>query len=395
MSKEDYYKILGVPRDADAAAVKKAYRKLAMEHHPDRNQGNKEIEKKFKEVTEAYEVLKDPQKKAAYDNYGHAAFGGGGGGHRPGPGSGAGGAGSFGNADFEGFADIFSGMFNDVMGGGNKRRPSQSSRGADLSYNLSVSLEEAYHGKKQNIKYTIACKCEICNGSGCKDGHVESTPCLQCGGSGRIRMQQGFFTIEQTCPGCGGSGVKIKNPCHACHGEGRIQRSKTIAVTIPVGVHDGAKIKVIGEGEAGLRGGGSGDLYIFVEVKPHTLYERDGNDLHCAVPIKMIVSALGGSIEIPGIDGTMIKVMIPAGTQNGTMFRIKGKGMPKLKSTQHNHGDMIMHAKIEIPLNLTGKQKELLQEFEEEGKDNSHPQSDSFFSKVKNFWADFTGKEKE
>lgn len=385
MSKEDYYKVLGVSRDATEEAIKKAYRKLAMQYHPDRNQGNKEVEKKFKEITEAYEVLKDPQKKAAYDNYGHSAFTGGASNHP--------GAGGFNSADFGDFADIFSGMFGDMMGA-SKRRGSISTRGADLSYNLVISLEEAFYGKKQTIKYTTACKCEACNGLGSKGGSTESLSCLQCGGSGRLRMQQGFFTIEKTCTACGGSGVTIKNPCNQCNGEGRVQRSKTISVDIPAGVHDEAKIRVVGEGEAGIRGGGNGDLYVFVEIKPHAIYEREGNDLYCEVPIKMSVAALGGSIEIPGIDGTMIKVTIPSGTQNGTMFRVKGKGMPKVRSVQHNHGDMIIKTKIEVPLNLTAKQKELLQEFEEDGKNNSHPQSDSFFSKVKSFWSDLTSKEK-
>lgn len=376
----DYYKTLGVSKDASQEEIKKAFRKKAMEFHPDRNQGNKDAEKKFKEVNEAYETLKDDQKKAAYDRYGHDNFKNAqSGGFNPG----YGGNDDFQSGNFSDFSDIFGNIFEDLMGGA--RRPQyDNTKGSDLRYNLTITLEEAYHGKQQNIKYHTGVECDDCHGKGSKDkdSHMQ---CKNCGGTGRARMQQGFFVVEKTCGACGGVGKVIKNPCRTCGGQGRIEKQRSINVTIPKGIEEGAKIRVPGAGEAGVIGGKSGDLYIFIHIKKHNLYERNGEHLLCEVPIKMTTAALGGFIEIPGLDGHMIKITIPHGTQNHDKLKIKGKGMP----VKSQHGDLIVKVRIEIPTQLTKKQKELLEEFEKECVNhNNHPESEGFFSKIKNLWSD-------
>ncbi|MBB4286766.1 molecular chaperone DnaJ [Roseospira goensis] len=379
MSKRDYYDVLGVGKSAGADEIKKAYRKLAMKYHPDRNPDDRDAEQKFKDLNEAYEVLKDDQKRAAYDRFGHAAFEGGG------PGGG-GGFHGFGGAG--GFADIFDEMFGEFMGGGRRGGGRQSTRGADLRYNMEIALEEAFAGKKTSINVPTSVTCDTCEGSGAKAGTQPKT-CGTCGGMGRVRAQQGFFTIERTCPTCGGQGKTIADPCTACGGAGRVRRDKTLEVTIPAGVEDGTRIRLAGEGEAGLRGGPPGDLYIFLSVAPHRLFQRDGANIQCRVPIAMTTAALGGSIEVPSIDGSRAKVTIPAGTQTGTQFRLRGKGMTVLRSSAR--GDMFIQAVVETPVNLTKRQKELLEEFAKAGGDDSHsPESHGFFKKVKEFFEDLT-----
>lgn len=373
----DYYEILGVARGATADELKKAYRKLAKEYHPDRNAGDKTAEQKFKEINEAYDVLKDEQKRAAYDRYGHAAFQGGmgGGGGGPGPGF------DFGST----FSDIFEDLFGEFTG----RRPGagtgHASRGADLRYNLQITLEEAFKGKQENIRITTAVVCDSCHGSGGEKGS-KPIPCPTCHGSGRVRSQQGFFTIERTCHNCHGSGQVIKDPCRQCAGSGKVRKERTLAVNIPAGVEEGTRIRLAGEGEAGVRGGPSGDLYIFVSIKPHKLFRRENDDIHCRVPIKMTTAALGGTIEVPTIDGTRVKVNVPEGTQSGHQFRLRGKGMSIMRAT--GRGDMYIHAMIETPVHLNKKQKELLKEFEKTGGTGTSPESENFFSKVKEFWDD-------
>ncbi len=382
MSKRDYYEALGVSKGADSDELKKAYRKLAMQYHPDRNQGDKEAEKKFKEINEAYEILKDADKRAAYDRMGHAAFEQGGG--FGGGGFGQGGFG--GGGDFSDMSDLFGGIFNDFMGGGQqqRRRPEDMNRGSDLRYNMTINLEEAFNGGKQEVRYRANVSCDTCKGSGSKSG--KKTTCGSCQGSGRIRAQQGFFMIERTCPTCSGTGESIADPCNKCHGQGRVSQQRNINVNIPAGVEDGMRIRVAGEGEAGSRGGKPGDLYIFVSIKTHKLFARENADLHCSVPIKMTTATIGGSIEVPAIDGSKVKVTIPEGTQSGTQFRLRGKGMPVMKSSRF--GDLIVHTKIEIPSRLTKKQKELLEEFERESANNSNPETEGFFSKMKSFFED-------
>ena len=377
--KDDYYKTLGIEKSAGADAIKAAYRKLAMKYHPDRNQGDKEAEKKFKEISEAYEVLKDEQKRAAYDRYGHAAFENGR----------SGGGGQAGGFEFNGgdFSDIFGDIFSDLMGGGRGgRTQSQSSgktRGADLRYNLQISLEDAFIGKKQEIKFSTSANCSTCNATGSAD-KSEPVTCTLCKGSGRVRASQGFFTVERTCSNCQGSGQSIKNPCKTCYGQSRVQKEKNLSVSIPAGVEEGTRIRLAGEGEAGMRGGPTGDLYIFIQIAPHQLFAREENNLYCSVPIKMTTAALGGSIEVPTIDGTRTKVIIEAGAQTGDRLRLRSKGMPVMHSKQR--GDMYINLSVEIPMNLTKKQKELLEEFDQIGGTNSSPKSDSFFSKVRDFF---------
>jgi molecular chaperone DnaJ len=375
MAKRDFYEILGVARDAGADDLKKAYRKLAMQFHPDRNPGDKSAEARFKEVNEAYDILKDEQKRAAYDRFGHAAFEGGGPGGGPRPGA----------HPFEGspLGDIFDEMFGEFMGGGRNRGP--AGRGADIRTELDLSLEEAFAGKKVNIRVPSSIQCEACKGSGSEGGKPAAT-CPTCNGLGRVRAQQGFFLIERTCPTCGGSGKAIRDPCKVCNGAGRVQRDRTLAVQIPAGVEDGTRIRVAGEGEAGLRGAPSGDLFVHVAIRRHPLFARDGANLLCRVPLRMTTATLGGAIEVPTIDGGRAKVTIPAGTQTGDQFRLKGKGMSVLRSTQR--GDLYIQVSVETPRNLTRRQQELLREFEKEGgeTDGTSPESEGFFAKVKEFW---------
>lgn len=375
MSKRDYYDILGVSRGASADEIKKAYRRKAKELHPDRNKDNPEAEAQFKEANEAYEVLKDADKRAAYDRFGHAAFEGGmGGGPRPGAG--------FGSGDFSSaFSDVFDDLFGDIMGarGGGRRR---AMRGADLRYNLRVTLEEAYSGIQKTINVPTSVSCSACNGTGAEGG-VEPTTCPTCSGMGKVRAQQGFFTVERTCPTCSGMGQIIKDPCRSCGGQGRVHKDRALSVNIPAGVETGTRIRLAGEGEAGMRGGPPGDLYIFIEVAPHELFERDGVNLYCRVPVSMVTAALGGAIEVPTIDGGRGRVQIPAGSQSGRQMRLRGKGMPALRGG--GMGDMFIELAVETPVNLTARQKELLREFEDLSEDN-HPESKSFFSTVKSFW---------
>ena len=377
MAKQDYYELLGVSQSAGKEEIKKAYRKLAMKYHPDRNPGDEEAEAKFKEIGEAYEVLSDDQKRAAYDRFGHGAFEQGGGG--------AGGMGGFGGFGAGGFADIFDEMFGDMMGGGRRR---SSGRGADLRYDMEITLEEAFQGKQAQIKVPTSVSCDSCEGTGAEPGSKPIT-CTTCNGDGRVRQQQGFFTIERTCPSCAGAGQQIDKPCKSCDGAGRVHRERSLQVNIPEGVEDGTRIRLAGEGEAGMRGAPAGDLYIFLTVKPHRIFEREGANMACRVPIPMTTAALGGTIEVPVIDGTRAKISIPEGTQSGTQFRLKGKGMTVVRS--NHRGDMYVQVEVEVPKNLSKRQKELLREFdgESEGKHTS-PESHGFLSKIKEFWEDLT-----
>ncbi len=378
MSKRDFYEVLGVSRDAGGDEIKKAYRKLAMQYHPDRNPDDTEAATKFREVSDAYDVLKDDQKRSAYDRYGHAAF------EQGGMGGGGGHAG-FGG----GFADIFDEMFGDFMGGGRRGGGQAATRGSDLRYNMEITLEEAFHGKKTSITIPSTTGCESCKGTGAKGGAAPDT-CSTCHGIGRVRAQQGFFTIERTCPVCHGHGKVIRDPCGTCGGTGRQRKEKTLEVSIPAGVEEGTRIRLAGEGEVGLRGAPSGDLYIFLAIAPHRLFQRDGANIHCRVPIPMTTAALGGSVEVPTIDGSRAKVSIPSGTQSGHQFRLRSKGMSVLRSS--SRGDMFIQAMVETPVNLTKRQEELLKEFEKAGdEDGGHsPESSSFFKKVKEFWEDLT-----
>ncbi|HKT17224.1 MAG TPA: molecular chaperone DnaJ [Stellaceae bacterium] len=371
MAKQDFYELLGVTRESSADDIKKAFRKLAMQYHPDRNPGDKQAEQRFKAINEAYDVLKDEQKRAAYDRFGHAAFENGG----------RGGAGDFGFGG--GFADIFEEMFGSMMGG--RGGQSGANRGNDLRYNLEITLEEAFRGRETQVRVPTLVGCEACHGSGAEAGSRPSN-CPTCRGSGRVRTQQGFFTMERTCPTCHGAGKVIDNPCRACGGQGRVRKEKTLNVTIPPGVEDGTRIRLAGEGEAGVRGGGNGDLYIFLGVRAHPLFQRDGAHIHCRVPIAMPVAALGGAIEVPTIDGSRAKVTIPAGTQSGHQFRLRGKGMSVLRSAAR--GDMFVQVSVETPVHLTKRQQELLREFEKEGGVRTSPESEGFFAKVKEFFED-------
>ncbi|MEO5337191.1 MAG: molecular chaperone DnaJ [Magnetospirillum sp. WYHS-4] len=375
----DLYELLGVGRKASADEIKKAYRKLAMQYHPDRNPGDKEAEKKFKEIGAAYEILKDEEKRAAYDRFGPAAFEQGAG---RGPGGGPGG---FGSEFGAGFADIFEEMFGEFMGGARGHGPQANrGRGSDLRYNMEISLEDAYHGKKAAVSVPTGVACEACNGTGSAGGQPPAT-CTACHGHGRVRAQSGFFTVERTCPACQGTGQTIREPCRNCAGSGRVQKEKQLNVTIPAGVEDGTRIRLAGEGEAGLRGAAAGDLYIFLTVKPHRIFQRDGANVYCRVPIPMATAALGGAIEVPVVDGSRAKITIPAGTQTGHQFRLKNKGMTVLRSEAR--GDMFVQATVETPVNLTKRQQELLREFESESSGHS-PESAGFFSKVKELWED-------
>ncbi|MEQ5869424.1 molecular chaperone DnaJ [Sagittula sp. NFXS13] len=381
MSKRDYYDVLGVAKGSSADEIKKAYRKKAKELHPDRNSDNPEAENQFKEANEAYDVLKDAEKKAAYDRFGHAAFEGGmgGGGGRPG--------GQAGNPDFaSAFSDVFDDLFGDFMGGrqGGGRR---AARGADLRYNLRITLEDAFNGLAKTINVPTSVQCNVCNGSG-SEGGTEPTTCPTCSGMGKVRATQGFFTVERTCPTCSGMGQIIKNPCNNCQGAGRVQKERALSVNIPAGVETGTRIRLAGEGEAGMRGGPPGDLYIFIEVEPHKIFEREATELHCRVPVSMATAALGGDIEVPTIDGGRSRVKIPSGSQSGRQMRLRGKGMPALRGG--SSGDMFIELAVETPVNLTSRQKDLLREFEDLSEDNN-PESKSFFSSVKHFWDSMKG----
>ncbi len=384
MAKRDYYEVLGAKKGASAEELKKAYRSKAKELHPDRNSDNPQAEAQFKEVNEAYEVLKDDQKKAAYDRFGHAAFENGmGGGPRPGAYGGQ--QGDFASA----FSDVFEDLFGDFMGrgGGGGGGRSRAQRGSDLRYNMRVSLEEAFSGSQKTISVPTSVSCDTCHGSGAEGG-AEPVTCPTCNGMGKVRAQQGFFTIERTCHQCNGMGQIIKNPCRTCGGQGRMQKEKQLSVNIPQGVETGTRIRLAGEGEAGLRGGPNGDLYIFIEVKEHALFQRDGVHLFCRVPVSMPTAAMGGEIEVPTIDGGKARVKVPAGAQSGKQLRLRMKGMPALRSS--NTGDMVIELAVETPVNLTARQRELLKEFEKLSEENN-PEGSSFFSKVKSFWDGMKG----
>ncbi len=371
MAKRDYYEVLGVARTAKDTEIKAAFRKLAMQHHPDRNPGDKDCEHRFKELNEAYDVLKDGDKRAAYDRFGHAAF-------EQGMGAGAAGFG----ADFAStFADIFDDFFG--MGGARRGARGGRERGADLRYNMEITLEDAFQGKAAQLNIPIPVTCDACSGTGAKSG-TKPKVCASCGGAGKVRHAQGFFTLERTCVACQGRGQVIEQPCPTCSGSGRVTRSRTLAVNIPPGVEDGTRIRLAGEGEAGVRGGPSGDLYIFLSIAAHAFFQRDGADLHCRVPVSMVTAALGGEFELPTIDGSNSRVKIPPGTQSGRRFRLSAKGMPVLRSKQS--GDMYVQVMVETPQNLTKRQRELLMEFEQLSSHDTHPEATGFFGKVKEFF---------
>jgi len=378
MSKRDFYEVLGVDRNASDRDIKKAFRRMAMKYHPDRNPDDQEAEDKFKEVNEAYEVLSDAQKKAAYDQYGHAGVD---------PNAGGGG---FNGGGFEGgFGDIFGDVFGDMFGGGGGGRRSSVQRGADLRYNMDLSLEEAVRGIEKTIKVPTLVNCETCNGSGAKPGTQPKT-CGTCGGVGQVRMQQGFFSVQQTCPTCRGEGRVISDPCNSCHGQGRVEKTKTLSVKIPPGVDTGDRIRLGGEGEAGSHGGPAGDLYVQVNVRSHPIFERDGKHLYCEVPISFVDAALGGELEVPTLDGR-VKLKVPAETQTGKLFRLRGKGVKPVRGG--SVGDLLVRAVVETPVNLSSRQKELLREFQEEmeqGDSKHSPKKHGFFDSVKKFFEDMT-----
>lgn len=371
--RRDFYEVLGVSRTCTDSEMKAAFRKAAMLYHPDRNPEDAEAEHKFKEVNEAYQILSDTQKRAAYDRYGHAAFDGGGGASE-----------GFGAS----MADIFDDLFGDMMGrrGG---RNGGATRGSDLRYNLEVTLEEAYTGKTANLTLPTSIVCESCSGSGAKAG-AKPRACPTCGGHGRVRAQQGFFSIERTCPHCQGQGEIIDNPCGVCSGSGRVTRERNLAVNVPAGVEDGTRIRLAGEGEAGLRGGPQGDLYIFIAMKPHPFFQRDGADLFCRVPISMVQAALGGEVAVRTVDGGEAKVKIPEGTQSGKQFKVRSKGMPVLRS--RDVGDLYIQVTVETPQNLTKRQRELLAEFEALSSTTTHPEASGFFAKMKDFFENLGGQ---
>jgi molecular chaperone DnaJ len=379
MAKQDYYELLGVSKGASPEELKSAYRKQAMKYHPDRNPGDAEAEQKFKEISQAYDVLKDDDKRAAYDRYGHSAFEGG-------AGPGGAGAGDFGFG--ANFADIFDEMFGDFMGGKRGGGGRASSRGSDLRYNLEITLEQAFKGDKVQVRVPTSVACDNCEGTGA-EGKSEPAACPTCGGVGRVRAQQGFFMIERTCPTCSGAGKVIKNPCRVCSGSGRVRKEKNLNVNIPAGVEDGTRIRLAGEGEAGLRGSPPGDLYIFLTIRAHEFFQRSGSDLSCRVPIPMTTAAMGGQIEVPTIEGKRARFTVPAGTQTGQTFRLKNKGMSILRS--QTRGDMFIETFVETPRNLTSKQKDLLKEFDGQVKPGANsPESAGFFAKVKELWDDLT-----
>lgn len=374
--KADFYEMLGVDKGASEKDLKAAFRKLAMQCHPDRNPGDADAERRFKEINEAYETLKDPQKRAAYDRFGHAAFENGG--------MGGGGAGFAGAG---GFADIFEDIFGEMMGGGRRRSSGGRERGADLRYNMEITLEEAFNGKTAQIHVPSSITCSECTGTGAKPG-TQPVTCTMCGGAGRVRAQTGgFFSIERTCPACHGRGQTIKEPCPKCDGQGRVTEERTLSVNIPAGIEDGTRIRLSGEGEAGARGGPSGDLYIFLSVSPHEFFQREAENLYCTAPISMTTAALGGSFEVATLDGTQTRVKIPEGTQNGRKFRVKGKGMPVMR--QNMVGDLIIQVAVETPQNLSRRQRELLEEFDKLSSTENSPQSTGFFNRMKDFFESF------
>jgi len=367
MSKRDYYEILGVSRNCSVEELKASYRKLAKESHPDRNPDDHTAEHRFKEASEAYEILKDPDKRAAYDRYGHAAFENGG---RGSPGF-----------DFaSSFTDVFDDLFGEFMGGKRARR---QNRGGDLRYNMEITLEEAYRGKNAQIRVPSLVACEQCSGSGAEPGSKPET-CTTCSGQGKVRASQGFFTIERTCPKCRGQGRVVSHPCKPCNGHGHVQKERTLSVDIPPGVEEGTRIRLSGEGQAGLNGGPPGDLYIFLSVQQHPIFQRDSQDLYCRVPIGFTTAALGGEIEVPTLAGGRARVPVPEGTQTGHQFKLRGRGMPLLKSGGH-HGDLFVEVRVETPVKLSKKQKELLRAFEMESPKGCNPDSESFFAKMKEF----------
>jgi molecular chaperone DnaJ len=373
MAKRDYYDVLGVSKSSSADQIKSAYRKLAVKYHPDKNEGDKAAEEKFKEASEAYHVLSNSERKQNYDNFGHAAFENGGGGR-----------GGFGNFDFSShFSDIFEDFFGEGFGGSGRRNRRTNNRGSDLRYDLSITLEEAYTGKKQDIKFSTSEKCDTCKGSGSKPGH-EAGSCSMCGGHGQVRSSQGFFTVQQTCPQCSGSGEEITNPCNSCSGQGKKQASKRLSVTIPRGVDDGTRIRLAGKGEAGSRGAGNGDLYLFINVYSHELFKRSDEHLFFECPISIADAALGTSIEIPTIDGGKAKIKIPAGTQSGKQLRLKSKGMPYMRG--NGTGDLYVQVNTEVPISLNKEQKELLEKFRDIENEKSNPSIKKFFQKAKSFW---------
>ena len=378
-SKQDYYELLGVSRTASAEEMKKAYRKLAMQYHPDRNPGDKVAESKFKEISEAYEILRDEQKKAAYDRFGHQAF------ENGGPGNSQQGRGGFG---FD-FSDIIDEMFSNM--GGGRQAPEANLRGSDIRHNVEITLEEAFQGTSPRLNYMTAASCDTCKGSG-GEGGASAVTCKTCQGRGKIRTQQGFFTMERTCPGCQGIGQVVEKPCPKCHGTGRGRKEKTIEVKIPAGIEDGSRIRVAAAGEAGIRGGEPGDLYVFVSIRPHRFFQRNGANIQCRIPVIMTTAALGGEIEVPTIDGARTKLKIPAGTQGGHQFRLRGKGM-NIFRRPGTRGDMYVEALIETPMNLTKRQEELLREFESGSQQESNsPQSAGFFNKMREFWEEISSK---
>jgi molecular chaperone DnaJ len=373
MAKKDYYAVLGVNKNSTPEQIKTGYRKQAVKYHPDKNKGDKASEEKFKEASEAYHVLSSQERKQSYDNFGHAAFENGGGGQ-----------GGFGNFDFSGsFSDIFEDFFSDFSGGRGRSRKNSNFRGVDLRYDLSIDLEEAYSGKKENIKFTTSEKCTTCKGQGSKPGH-DPTTCSMCGGNGRIRSNQGFFTVQQTCPQCSGSGEEISNPCNHCNGTGKNQTSKKLSVTIPKGVDDGTRIRLAGKGEAGVKGGGNGDLYLFINVHSHELFKRSEENLFFEYPISIADAALGTSLEIPTIDGAKARIKIPSGTQADKQFRLKGKGMPYIRGS--GNGDLYIKIITEVPVSLNSEQKELLEKFRKIENEKSNPSIKQFFQKAKSFW---------
>jgi molecular chaperone DnaJ len=370
MSKRCYYETLNCKKGATVEEIKTSFRKLAMEVHPDRNPGDHTAEVRFKEINEAYDVLKDGQKRAAYDRFGHSAFE-----------NGMGGRGPSGFDFASSFTDVFDDLFGEFMGG---RRSRRQNRGGDLRFNLTITLEECFKGRNAQIKVPSAVACEGCSGSGAEPG-TRAEQCPTCSGIGKVRAQQGFFTIERTCPNCRGNGRMIKNPCKKCSGTGQVQKERTLAVDIPPGVEEGTRIRLSGEGQAGFNGGPPGDLYIFISVAPHAIFQRDGHDLYCRCPVSLVTASLGGSLEVPTLDGGRAKVTLPEGTQGGKQFRLRGKGMPVLRGGSL-HGDLYVEVAVETPVKLSKRQKELLREFENASDAGTQPEAEGFLAKIKEFW---------